>query len=127
MPTRKKKTPSKTALAKYRKLLESEREELLAQTEDLDAAAEVSQWNDASFDDDAADIGTAAYEREQAQSLANHARRLLTQIEDALRRIEKGTYGLCERCGEAIEPERLEAIPYATLCMEDKRRDEHGR
>ena len=41
-------------------------------------------------------------------------------------RIENGTFGRCERCGKPIEEERLNAIPHATLCIEDKRRDERG-
>jgi RNA polymerase-binding protein DksA len=42
---------------------------------------------------------------------------LLGQVDDALERMEKGTYGVCERCGEEIDYARLEAIPYATLCI----------
>lgn len=41
--------------------------------------------------------------------------------------MDAGTYGTCERCGNEIEPARLEALPYATLCMDCKRRDETGR
>lgn len=125
MATKKKLT--KTQLAKLRTALEEERAQLLEQAQDLDAEADIKQWRDAGFDDDPADTGSANFERERAQSLANHARRILLQIDDALGRMDAGTYGLCERCGEPIEFERLEAIPYATLCLEDKRRDEHGR
>ena len=41
-------------------------------------------------------------------------------------RIDEGTFGLCERCGKPIDPERLEALPYATLCIDDKRKQERG-
>ena len=51
---------------------------------------------------------------------------MLAEIDRALERIEDGTYGTCTRCGKPIEPDRLEVIPYATLCIEDKRRDERG-
>lgn len=121
------KKPSKALIKKLRSALEEEREELLAQTSDLEASADVAQWRDAGFDDDAADTGSATFERERAQSLAMHGRRILAQIDEALRRMDNGTYGVCERCGKYLESERLEAIPYATLCLEDKRRDEHGR
>ena len=110
-----------------REELEAERAQLLDQVQELDAEADVNNWREGGFDDDPADAGSASFERETAQSLSNHARRLLTQIDDALRRMDAGSYGLCERCGEAIEPERLEAIPYATMCMECKRREETGR
>lgn len=120
-------TLPKRLLATLQRRLEEEREELLAQMQELTSSADVTKWRDAGFDDDAADTGAATFERERAQSLAINARRILRQIEDALRRIEEGVYGLCERCGRPIERDRLEAIPYTTLCVECKRRDEHGR
>ncbi len=119
--------PTKTQLRKVRALLEEERAQLLEQVAELDAEADVKNWRDAGFDDDPADSGSASFERETAQSLSIHARSLLEQIDDAVRRIDAGNYGPCERCGEMIEPERLEALPYATLCMDCKRRDETGR
>lgn len=125
MATRKK--LSKTALSKLRDRLVEEHEQLQEQARALDEEADIRRWRDAGFDDDPADTGSANVERERAQSLALHARRLMVQIEDALKRMDHGTYGVCERCGEPIEAARLDAIPYATLCLEDKRRDEHGR
>lgn len=50
-------------------------------------------------------------------ALKNHLERLLAQIEAAIHRIEKGVYGMCERCGELINPDRLAALPYATTCF----------
>ncbi|MDX1622098.1 MAG: TraR/DksA C4-type zinc finger protein [Nitriliruptorales bacterium] len=125
MPTKKK--PTKKMLADLREALEAERDQLLDQVEDLDSESDIKNWRDGGFDDDPADTGSANYERERAQSLANHARRLLKEIDHALQRMDEGEYGRCERCGDWIERERLEAIPYATLCLEDKRRDETGR
>ena len=119
--------PSKAQLRTIRDGLMDERASLLSQVQGLDAEADVKNWRDGGFDDDPADSGSASFERETAQSLSLHARRLLEQIDDALRRMDAGTYGRCERCGEWIEPERLEAIPYAHLCLECKRRDETGR
>ncbi len=66
------------------------------------------------------DIGDDGNEIEQVSknlALKKHLERLLAQIEAAVRRIEQGVYGLCERCGQAIHPERLEALPYATTCL----------
>jgi DnaK suppressor protein len=121
------KTLTKTQLRAIREGLLEERSELLSQVQDLDAEADVNNWREGGFDDDPADAGSASFERETAQSLSNHARNLLTQIDDALRRMDAGTYGRCERCGEAIESARLEALPYARLCLDCKRRDETGR
>jgi len=52
--------------------------------------------------------------------------KILQAIEEALRRIESGTYGLCRACGREIGAARLEAVPYATLCIDDKRLEERG-
>jgi DnaK suppressor protein len=119
--------PTKTQLRARREELETERAQLLEQVAELDAEADVNNWREGGFDDDPADAGSASFERETAQSLSNHARRLLTQIDDALRRMDAGTYGRCESCGEYIEVERLEVLPYATMCMDCKRREETGR
>ena len=118
---------SQKQLRVRREELEAERAQLLEQVAELDAEADVNNWREGGFDDDPADAGSASFERETAQSLSNHARRLLTQIDDALRRMDAGSYGICERCGERIEADRLEALPYATLCMTCKRREETGR
>ena len=66
------------------------------------------------------DIGDDGMEIEQVSknlALKSHLERLLAQIEAAVRRIEAGVYGLCERCGQAINPERLQVLPYATTCV----------
>lgn len=111
-------------LSRLRRQLEAEREQLLAQVAVLDESAVVGNWTDSGFDDDTADLGGAVLERERAQSLSRNASRILGQVEEALRRIDDGTYGTCERCAGPIEPERLAALPYATLCIADKRLDE---
>lgn len=118
---------SKKALDAFEQALRQEREDLLEQAADLDAEADITQWRDAGFDDDPADTGSANFERERAQSLASHARRVIVQIDDALARIDAGSFGVCERCGGPIGKDRLEAIPYATFCLECKRLEEHGR
>lgn len=125
MKTRKR--PSKALLDQLRRALEAERLELAEQCVDFEAEADINRWRDAGSDDDPADNGSASFERDRAVSLGNMTRRLLGEIEAALARMDAGTYGICERCGEAIERERLEVIPYATMCVEDKRLAEHGR
>ncbi|OGP55873.1 MAG: RNA polymerase-binding protein DksA [Deltaproteobacteria bacterium RBG_13_52_11] len=52
-------------------------------------------------------------------------RRLITKIREALARIEEGTFGICERCGEEISEKRLEARPVTTLCIKCKEEQEH--
>lgn len=73
---------------------------------------------------DQADVGSNSLERDAELSLAANQRELLLQTEKALARLESGTYGVCEVCGEAIGKLRLMAFPRATLCMDCKRREE---
>lgn len=73
---------------------------------------------------DQADVGSNSLERDAELSLAANQRELLMQTEKALARLEDGTYGVCEQCGEPIGKLRLMAFPRATLCMDCKRREE---
>jgi DnaK suppressor protein len=72
------------------------------------------------------DIATATFDREMASTLEDNSNHVLSEIDAALTRIDDGTYGICERCGHPIGAERLEALPWATLCIEDKRKQERG-
>ncbi|HEX3812544.1 MAG TPA: TraR/DksA C4-type zinc finger protein [Mycobacteriales bacterium] len=74
--------------------------------------------------DDQADAGSKAFEREQELSLLHNKQDLITQAEHAVERIESGTYGRCEGCGEAIAKARLQAFPSATRCVSCKQRQE---
>ncbi|MFD3737323.1 DNA-binding protein [Streptomyces sp. CB00316] len=74
--------------------------------------------------DDEADTGTKNITREHELSLAAHAQETLEQTERALARLEAGTYGLCEVCGKPIGKARMQAFPRATLCVEDKQKQE---
>ena len=71
--------------------------------------------------DHIADSASETYMRELDEGLEENADHLLAEIDAALARIDDGSYGSCTRCGRPIGIERLEAVPYATLCIEDKR------
>lgn len=75
-----------------------------------------------SADNHMADTATETYERELDEGLEEDARDQLRQVEKALERIESGEYGRCEICGKEIPVERLEAVPWTTLCIDDARR-----
>ena len=82
----------------------------------LASIREVSTWT--STDDEHDPEGaTLAYERAQVQGLLADAQRELDSAERATERLDEGTYGVCERCGTAIGPERLEALPATTTCI----------
>jgi DnaK suppressor protein len=74
--------------------------------------------------EDQADVGAKTFEREHELALTYNARELLAQTERAIARIEAGTYGVCESCGNAIGKARLQAFPRATLCVACKQREE---
>ncbi|HEX2772271.1 MAG TPA: TraR/DksA C4-type zinc finger protein [Micromonosporaceae bacterium] len=74
--------------------------------------------------DDQADTGTKTFEREQEITLANSILDRITQVERALERLDDGSYGWCERCGNPIPVERLAAFPSATLCVSCKQLEE---
>lgn len=65
-----------------------------------------------------ADVATDMYDKEFALGLSSRDRELLQKIDNALKRIEEGTYGLCLETGKPISCARLEAIPYAEYCLE---------
>ena len=73
-----------------------------------------------------ADQATDLLEREIDWTLEENSGQLLVEIDAALARIDAGTYGLCVRCGKPIDADRLEALPWATLCLDDKRKEERG-
>lgn len=91
------------------------------------ALAEITRLQQSGGDgagDDQADAGSKTFEREQELSIANNRRDLLVQMERAMERLERGTYGHCESCVQPIMKARLQAFPSATLCVKCKQREE---
>jgi DnaK suppressor protein len=88
--------------------------------------AEVSQTLDLPDErlTDILDVAEAASDRQLQTTLLAHSQQHLQEVETALRRLEAGTYGLCERCGGAIQPERLSVLPYTTTCFNCQTRQE---
>ena len=80
----------------------------------------------ASVDNHLADTATDTYDRELADGLEEDAERIIAEIDAALGRIDAGTYGICDACGRQIGEERLAAVPYTTLCIDDARKLEQG-
>ena len=87
--------------------------------EDTFATTQSEMSGDVGLDDESADAGTATFEREKDLSIEQNVRDLLDKIERALKRIDDGTYGVCERCGKSIEKARIKALPYVDLCIKD--------
>ncbi len=73
-----------------------------------------------------ADIGSDNFEQEFTLGLIENEEDLLRAIDEALERIDDGTYGKCESCNKSIPKDRLKAIPHASLCIECQRQEEQG-
>jgi DnaK suppressor protein len=112
-------------LAELRTELEGEVEHLKQEIHDAEQEI-VGLFRDGSdgAGNDQADVGSTTLERYHELTLANNARDMLNQIEFALTRIDDGTYGVCESCGNPIGKGRLQAFPRATLCVSCKERQE---
>jgi DnaK suppressor protein len=87
-----------------------------------DESGELPTWGP----DELADHATDTHDRELDDGVVENAEQILHEIDIALARIDDGSYGTCTACGQEIPRERLEAVPYATLCVADKRRQERG-
>jgi DnaK suppressor protein len=108
----------------FRRVLESERDRLQhAQAAVHHDGSMLEESGDLAIGsgDHIADSATETYMRELDEGLEENAGHILEEIDAALARLDDGTYGLCTRCGQPISAERLDAVPYATLCIEDKR------
>lgn len=93
-------------------------EQAISPSEGIDGTGLTSEQNDE---------GSALDEYERNQAMIDNDRALQNQIRAALERLDSGKYGICERCGKEIEPRRLEALPYVTLCLDDQKREEASR
>lgn len=108
--------------------LEKLRQRLLAKRKDLLSGVRVASVGsiEARGDgiQDIADQASSAYTKEFLLSIGDAERRLLKQVDDALERIRLKTYGACEKCGELIGEKRLEALPFAKLCIQCQEEEE---
>src|ERR687886_1251132 len=113
---------------RFRQLLEDERRRVQAALANLHADHPGSMADetgeDAVYDNHLADTATETYDRELDYTLEENSEHVLADIDAALKRIEDGTYGTCTNCGKQIPLERLEARPYATLCIDCQRERE---
>jgi RNA polymerase-binding transcription factor DksA len=130
-----KKAPAKKAPAKrsaanekfftaQRAALLEERETYLRQAEALRAEADLlaqdAEPGDTQFDEESGEGDSLAVERERDLALSAQARAAVEEIEKALVKIDDGSYGICEQCGQPIPKERMRALPYAALCVQCK-------
>lgn len=96
-----------------RAVLEREQHELITQLSELGFGGGVTGNYDSNF----ADSSQVTAEKGESEALAESLSSALGDVQAALARLDLGTYGKCERCGEQISEVRLEAVPTARLCM----------
>jgi len=99
-------------------------DELVAEAEEL---AREREAGDTQFDEESGEGDTIAVERERDLLLSAQARHVVDEIDAAIARLKKGTYGVCSYAGRKIPLERLEAIPWADVCVDCKARAERRR
>jgi DnaK suppressor protein len=104
-----------------RERLTGEQVELLRQLEELGAQHDADGIENPFLDAGFADAGQATAERVNLLTMVKNLRDTLREVQDALQRIDQGTYGVCQRCGQPIPEERLEALPATRLCIACKR------
>jgi DnaK suppressor protein len=113
---------------RFREALLEERGRVVAAIENLheDHSGSLSDeaGEETAYDNHLADTATETYDRELDYTLEENSEHVLAEIDGALQRIEGGTYGICTSCGNPIPEARLEARPWATLCIDCKRERE---
>ncbi|MDA8044130.1 MAG: TraR/DksA family transcriptional regulator [Actinomycetota bacterium] len=107
--------------AQQKELLLEERQSYMSSAEALKAQADSlaleHEPGDVQFDEEGGEGGTANVDREIDLYLSSQARATVVEIDRALQKIDDGAYGICEQCGDSIPDARLQALPYAALCV----------
>lgn len=122
-------TGKKLDLKYFKNALEEERERLQNQINQIEKerpsiGRQGSQGEPLSYDDDSGDTASDISEAERLSALEKSTQELLSKVEAALLKIRKKTYGICESCRKPISGARLKVIPYATLCVKCKAKEE---
>lgn len=117
-----KKKYSKKELADFKKVILKKKDTALDEIKHISEDTLKKSQKDASGDISGytyhmADVATDTYDREFSLSLATNERNLLYELDDAFKKIDEGTFGICEECKSLISKTRLKAIPYARLCI----------
>lgn len=114
---------------KFKNLLLTEREKITGEISRLSEDTLSSSQRDSSGDLSGyslhmADVGTDTFQRDIQLGLVSKEQEILYKVDEALRRIEDGTYGKCDSCGEPIKESRLRAVPFAKLCVPCQEKEE---
>lgn len=117
-----KKKFSKKELVGFKKIILKKKDEILEEIKHISEDTLKKSQKEASGDISGytyhmADVATDTYDREFSLSLASNERKVIYELDDALKKIEEGTFGICEDCQNLISKNRLKAVPQARLCI----------
>ncbi len=120
---------NKKDLVEYKKLITKRKNEIMDSISRISEDTLKKSQKDASGDISGysfhmADVATDNYDREFSLGLASNDRKFLYELEDALKRIEEGSFGICEECKSSLTKARLTALPYARLCLDCQQKRE---
>ena len=116
-----------TKLKQLRSRLESERKRLLEELEQLQVNVRSTEVREGSPFGKREEEAAESFELEKQLAWEKQIRDHLTELERALDKFERGTYGLCDSCGQPIAPARLEALPQASFCVDCKAKNAKGK
>jgi len=124
-----KKKFNKKELAEFKKIVLKRKEEVLDDIKHISEDTLKKSQKEASGDISGytyhmADVATDNYDREFSLGLASNERKMLYELDDALKKIEEGTFGICEDCKSPIAKNRLKAVPSARLCVKCQEKKE---
>jgi RNA polymerase-binding protein DksA len=113
---------NKKELSEYKKIILKIKEKVVGDIKHISEDTLKKSQKDASGDISGytyhmADVATDTYDREFSLGLASNEQKALYELDDALKRIEEGTFGICEECKSIMTKTRLKAVPYARLCV----------
>ncbi len=122
---------NKKELSGFKKMILKRKEEVLEEIKHISDDTLKKTQKDASGDISGytyhmADVATDTYDREFSLSLASSDRKVLYELDDAIKKIEEGTFGVCEECKSLITKIRLKALPFARLCVKCQKAKEKG-
>jgi len=117
-----KKKFNKKELAEFKKIILKRKDEIFDEIKHISEDTLKKSQKEASGDISGytyhmADVATDTYDREFSLGLASNDREILYELDDALKKIDEGTFGICEECKSLITKIRLRAVPYARLCV----------
>ena len=122
-PVRRLTAAERAEMKRFGEVLLSERARLLVELEEIESrtarASDAERATElSSYEDHPADLASETFEREKDLAIAESVASLLNQVNTALEKVDRATYGICDACGRPIKKARLQALPFATLCLE---------